>query len=703
MKLVALVSGGKDSCYNMMQCVANGHEIVALANLKPPSQSGKDELDSFMYQTVGHDAIHLYSECMDLPLYRREIIGGSVLQGSDYVFTANDETEDLYMLLKEVLEHHPDIQGVSVGAILSNYQRVRVEHVCNRLGLTSYAYLWRREQKELLFEMANAGVNAILIKIAAIGLKPVHLGKSIGQMYPFLCQMNELYDLHICGEGGEYETFTIDCPLFKKELLCKEETETVIHSDDAFAQVAYLKFKKCSLVEKTQEEMNMGQVIIQDWKEWNSYDKIISAVNEENTIIEPKIQQVKLNRVQQQQEKIPFNDLKRHAPFYAIEGTTAFNDDRLNTTQHFDKIEDETLACMLAVQEKLHNLDLDWKDVVTMNVFVTDMNDFGRINAVYKKFFDINPAPRALVAAHLKGPARLQIDLIAIKTLDNIKRDTMHVQGISYWAPANIGPYSQSVMTQGHAFIAGQIGLVPNKLNLPSPGSFAEEAALSLRNLENIVSVLDLNLKKDTAVCCCYVSNPSYLPLAQAAWKAYINSDNQIPPTLYIAVPSLPKGAMIEWQVILNAPLPNLIEDDDDTSDEEEEKIIKRLDSLKFGEGSLDINIIPNVFSRILPKKNFTTIALQSSDSATDFEEIILHIIETIEESLNQCEKKWKQILSLRVFYCDKLDITNQTCRNLLQLEILKRSEYLPVITCIPVNALGPDGNSIMACTLHVL
>lgn len=24
----------------------------------------------------------------------------------------------------------PDVQGVSVGAILSNYQRVRVEHVC---------------------------------------------------------------------------------------------------------------------------------------------------------------------------------------------------------------------------------------------------------------------------------------------------------------------------------------------------------------------------------------------------------------------------------------------------------------------------------------------------------------------------------------------------------------------------------------------
>ena len=35
MKVVALVSGGKDSCYSMLQCVAAGHEIVALANLRP--------------------------------------------------------------------------------------------------------------------------------------------------------------------------------------------------------------------------------------------------------------------------------------------------------------------------------------------------------------------------------------------------------------------------------------------------------------------------------------------------------------------------------------------------------------------------------------------------------------------------------------------------------------------------------------------
>ncbi|KAL9550714.1 hypothetical protein MBANPS3_004606 [Mucor bainieri] len=542
-----------------------------------------DELDSFMYQTVGHDAIYLYSECMDVPLYRREIRGGSVLQASDYTVTADDETEDLYMLLKDVLNDHPDIKGISVGAILSNYQRVRVEHVCNRLGLTSFAYLWRRDQKELLYEMANAGVNAILIKVAAIGLKSTHLGKSIGQMYPYLCKMNDMYDLHICGEGGEYETFTVDCPLFKKRIVV-EETETVVHSDDAFAQVAYLKFQKCRVEAKTAEEMDMSNVVIQDWKEWDSYDEIVSAVD--NAKDTPLVKATSALSVTEQPSIHSSAAVHDHSPFFAISGTTAYD---MDDTLEFNSIEDETQRCMEAVQTKLFEKGLEWKDVVTMNVFVTNMDDFGRINAVYKTFFDINPSPRALVGANLPGKAKLQIDLTAIKSIANVKRDTMHVQGISYWAPANIGPYSQSVVTQGHAFIAGQIGLVPNTLDLPSPRSFAQEAALSLRNLENIVSVLELPLKTHAVLCYCFVSDQKYLPLAQAAWEAYMDTT---PPTSYIAVPSLPRGAMVEWQVLLHAPLPTPFgeEEYDNTTDEEQdEETIKRIKALQvrddcFGE-----------------------------------------------------------------------------------------------------------------------
>jgi len=129
-----------------------------------------------------------------------------------------DETEDLFELLCSVKNHHPDVAGVSVGAILSSYQRVRVEHVCQRLSLTPLCYLWQRDQGELLSEMINAGLEAIIIKVAGIGLTTKHLGKTLAEMQPTLQLLNEKYGSHICGEGGEYETLTLDFPLFKRRI-----------------------------------------------------------------------------------------------------------------------------------------------------------------------------------------------------------------------------------------------------------------------------------------------------------------------------------------------------------------------------------------------------------------------------------------------------------------------------------------------------
>lgn len=45
MKVVALISGGKDSCYNLIKCIQYQHTIIALANLQPPlTKKGKKKL-----------------------------------------------------------------------------------------------------------------------------------------------------------------------------------------------------------------------------------------------------------------------------------------------------------------------------------------------------------------------------------------------------------------------------------------------------------------------------------------------------------------------------------------------------------------------------------------------------------------------------------------------------------------------------------
>ena len=48
------------------------------------------------------------------------------------------------------------------------------------------------------------------------------------------------------------------------------------------------------------------------------------------------------------------------------------------------------------------------------------------------------------------------------------ERQVMHVQSISHWAAANIGPYSQAVEVDGILYIAGLIGLVSGVMELTS-------------------------------------------------------------------------------------------------------------------------------------------------------------------------------------------------------------------------------------------
>lgn len=82
-----------------------------------------------MYQSVGHDVIEAYAECMELPLYRRPISRKPTNLEYEYEPTADDEVEDLFELIKQVKEVHPDLEAVSSGAIFSTYQKNRVENM----------------------------------------------------------------------------------------------------------------------------------------------------------------------------------------------------------------------------------------------------------------------------------------------------------------------------------------------------------------------------------------------------------------------------------------------------------------------------------------------------------------------------------------------------------------------------------------------
>ena len=129
-----------------------------------------------MYQSAGFTVIPQIAECLGVPLYQRVVRGVAVNQQLDYdhqqhqqdhepqtqtspsvsvSVSVSDEVEDLYHLLREVKQKHPEVTGVSCGAIVSNYQRLRLENVCLRLGLTPLCFLWQRERLGLLDEVSG--------------------------------------------------------------------------------------------------------------------------------------------------------------------------------------------------------------------------------------------------------------------------------------------------------------------------------------------------------------------------------------------------------------------------------------------------------------------------------------------------------------------------------------------------------------------
>jgi diphthine-ammonia ligase len=86
--------------------------------------------------------------------------------------------------------------------------------------LVSLAYLWQREQGPLLHDMIDAGVDAILIKVASSGLLPRrHLLKSLRDMESAFTSLAQSDGLNVCGEGGEYESLVLHCPLFRGKIV----------------------------------------------------------------------------------------------------------------------------------------------------------------------------------------------------------------------------------------------------------------------------------------------------------------------------------------------------------------------------------------------------------------------------------------------------------------------------------------------------
>lgn len=544
MKFVALVSGGKDSCFNILHCLANGHDLVCLANLYPPP-TGEEEIDSFMYQTVGYDALRYYAKCIGKPLYSQMITGTAANKKLEYAKTDNDETEDLFKLLSLVIKKHPDVEAVSVGAILSNYQRTRVENVCNRLGLTSLSYLWQRDQAELMQEMCKSGLEAILIKVAAIGLKDKHLGLTLQQAYPILSDLNSKFGVNVCGEGGEFETLVLDAPFFKYGRLVIKEKKVVRHTSD---EVWYLKLK-VDVEEKVPP--------LPDPETWSQY------IEQPPLLADPFLEFDKGSEevhCAKSVTTIPKTCKSKACMWKANCKLVASNIYIDNLSSTAETVGQQIKDIFEQFSEFLALSHCTFANVQSVDLFVSNMDNFSEINGIYKSYFT-KPLPPARCCVQSSLPEGIHA-LVSAKVIPDIAQKLgLHVQSRSYWAPSNIGPYSQTIMdySEGTAYLSGQIPLIPKCMALCSYPQ-EKSAALALQHLSRVEEVTGYN---ETLLLTAYIKDASWLSTVVEIQKKYMGESKYARNFVISQIEELPKSAPVEWSGI--GYKNNSMYDDDDT------------------------------------------------------------------------------------------------------------------------------------------
>ena len=82
-----------------------------------------------------------------------------------------------------------------------------------------------------------------------------------------------------------------------------------------------------------------------------------------------------------------------------------------------DTIELETTQVMNNMKAVLEAAEMDFSNVIKSTIFITDMNDFARINEVYSRYFEeaFAPARETVQVAKLPRNVNIEISMIAIK------------------------------------------------------------------------------------------------------------------------------------------------------------------------------------------------------------------------------------------------------------------------------------------------
>ena len=198
MRLACFFSGGKDSTYAIHLAKKQGHDVVCLLSIFTKSE------ESHLLHYPNLRWTKLQSESMNIP--QLTIISNS------------NETNDELIVMEKLLQNAKEqfqIDGLVHGGIKSKFQKEKFETLCLKLNLVSIAPLWETNPKEYMNQLLDSNFHFMMVTVSSDGLDEQWLGKLITQSdIEVLNNLSDKFGFNLNFEGGESETFVINCPLF---------------------------------------------------------------------------------------------------------------------------------------------------------------------------------------------------------------------------------------------------------------------------------------------------------------------------------------------------------------------------------------------------------------------------------------------------------------------------------------------------------
>jgi diphthine-ammonia ligase len=195
-----LWSGGKDSTYAAW-LASKKDQLSCLVTLFPKSEF------SYMFHFPDLEWTGLQAEAIGVPQVTAPTEG-----------VKEEELDDLERALAGAKEKFT-IEGLYTGALASVYQKTRVERVCKDLGLECVSPLWGVDPESHLRRLVKDGFVVMVVSVSALGLDQSWLGRILDdEAVDELVALGRKYRFHVGLEGGEGETFVLDCPLFKQRV-----------------------------------------------------------------------------------------------------------------------------------------------------------------------------------------------------------------------------------------------------------------------------------------------------------------------------------------------------------------------------------------------------------------------------------------------------------------------------------------------------